>query len=476
MIEVPEKIKPYLRPVIKYHFWLLAVIMPLVLVPLAFTADATLLSQIKLRQAEIKSKLEAADAAGSHAAQGLENFGHPKEDWVDQTKRATNKLRDLTMKQWQSFWDTQQPLREWPDALGADFIRQANRLRPEEKLSPRLLERYQNTVRRLIRELPARIDADEQMEENRAEFSGGFQSNQGRVPTPSEMAIDSHTVDWDSVDQSELFASFNWLESPSTTQVFLANEEFHCYELLCDVVRAANSEATGRHDAAIASISKLAVGYRAAEDNPGGLNSNRIKQPTGSGTDEFGSMEMDMMGMDGMDGMGEGGRPNNPRFSNMGGAMMPDVLEGSFDDSGGIGTEFLDEFEQDELLKNWIYVDFDGNPLAAEELETSPDTQIVHLVPFVLSGRIDQRKLDLLLQTFATRTVPFDVRQVRINPELTTDMTVSGLREDPSRGFSSPDESAETIRRYDLDFEIRGTIALATKPDPVLLGISDLNE
>jgi hypothetical protein len=472
MIELPEAIQPYLKPVIKYHFWLLAVVMPLVLVPLAFTADATLLNQIKSRQGEIKSKLDAADSAGSHVAPGLEEFGHPKEDWVDQTERATDKLRQVTLSQWKLFWDEQQPLREWPGELGEDFIRQANRLTPDAKLSPRLLERYQNTVRRLVRALPARIDAEEQMTESSEVFSG----RSGRTPrgptSPSETETDTHTVDWDATDQSELFASFNWTAIPSTTQVFLANEELHCYEELCDVVREANRESTGRHNAAISSIRQLAVGYRAAEENPGGLNGNRIQQHSATGGDEFGGMGMDM-GM-GIDGMAEGGRPMNPRFSNAGSfGMMPGDPGGFPGDPGSSELGFEDESETDELLKNWIYVDFEGKPLAAEDLEISPDAKLVHLVPFVLSGRVDQRKLDLLLQTFATRSVPFDVRQVRINPGSTTDMTGLDRGRSPSRGFAESDGSEKTIRRYDLDFEIRGTIALATKPDPVFLGFDD---
>lgn len=474
MIELPETIRPYVKLVIKYHFWLLAVIMPLVLVPLAFTADATLLSQIKSRRAQIESKRDAADAAGRHVAPGLEEYGHPKEDWIDQTERATQKLRDLTLKQWQSLWDDQQSLRDWPEELGRDFISKANRIRSDEKLSPRLLERYRDEVKDLVKKLPSIIDADEQMADNGAEFSGGFGRNSRGPQTPSELTLDNYTVDWDPTDQSELFATFNWPELPSTTQVFLANEEFHCYELLCDVVREVNRNATGRHNAAIASIRQLAVGYRAAEENPGGLNSNRIEQPAGAGGDAFDEMGMGM-GM-GMDEMGEGGRPSNPRFSNMSGSMMSGGFDESFGDPGAYDSEYLDESDQDELLKNWIYVDFDGKPLTAEELETSPDTKLVHLVPFVLSGRIDQRKLDLVLQTFATRPVPFDVRQVRINPDFTSDMAGAGRSEYPSSGLSRPDGSEETIRRYDLDFEIRGTIALATKPDPAHLGLIDVDE
>ena len=476
MIELPESIQPYVRAIIKYHFWLLAVLMPLTLVPLAFTSDAMLLRDIEKRKEEIESKKKAAEAINSRVVDGLEEFGHPKEDWIGQAEEATEKIRKAVLNQWRSFWDEQQSLREWPSELGEDFIRRVTRLQPDQPLSPNLLERYQNTIRRIVRKLPSRIDAAEEMNDTESNLTGRGRPSPRLSGGPTDEPKDSHTVIWDTADQSELFDSFNWEKVPSTLQIFLANEELHCYELICDIIRDANEEATGRHNATIAVIEQLAVGYRAAEENPGGLNGNRIQQSFVAGGDEFGGMGMDM-GM-GMDGMSEGGRPMNPRFSNSGSSgMMPGGLGGGFPGDPGFSEPgFEDEAENDELLKNWIYVDFAGKPLTAEELEGSLDAKIAHFVPFVLRGQVDQRKLDRLLQTFAKHTVPIDIRQVRINPGQTGELGSSDRGIPPRGGFREGQVTGEDIRRYDLDVEIRGTIALATKPDPALLGISESSD
>lgn len=476
-MEFLEQLRPYLKQIAKYHFWLLAILMPLVLVPLAFTADAKLLREIDTRQAEIEQQIKSVDGIASYRAPGLEDFGHPQQHWGEKVEGATDQLRRGVLKQWTQFWDQQKSLRTWPTELGGDFIAKVRTLGPDGALPARLLERYQNTVRQLVRKLPGRIDAAEEMSDDASGAGMGRGPRsipRGGFDRREEGPTEQHTVLWDATDQSELFASYNWLTTPSTKQVLLAQEELQCYELLCKVISEANKAATGSHDAAVATISKLAAGYRAAEDNPGGRNGGRIQaaqtgmdDPMGMGT----GMGMDMgMGME-----GEGGRPPNPRF----GASGTIAGMGSMDAPPGFGMDGMESFDEDTDLQllNWIYVDRDGTPLSAEDVEMSPDTKMTHLVPFVFRGKVDQRKLDLLLRTFASQQVLIDVRQIRINPE-------GGLGESDEFGSSGRMPSSRSVgmdgadttsRKYDLDVELRGSIALATRPDPEYLGL-DLAE
>lgn len=460
------QLKPYLKQVAKYHFWLLAILMPLVLVPLAFTADAKLLREIDTRQAEIQQQIDSIDGVTRYRAPGFEDFSHPQQHWGEQVEAATNRIRQGVLKQWTQFWDEQQSLRSWPTELGGDFIAKAKALGPDDSLPTRLLERYQNTVRRLVRKLPERIDAAEEMADET--LLGGT----GRGPRSTLMdgldvrdglADEQYTVLWDATDQSELYASYSWMTTPSTKQVLLAQEELRCYDLLCSIIAEANKDATGSHDATVAIISTLAAGYRATEDNPGGRNGGRI-QTAQSGGDDFMDMGMDM-GM-GMDMEGEGGRPSNPRFATSG------TMAGmeNFGDPLEFDMEMMEEDNDAELL-NWIYVDRDGTPLLAEDVEMSPDTKMTHLVPFVFRGEVDQRKLDLLLRIFANQRVPIDVRQLRINPDggMLGNDEFGGSMPSP-RSASLGGEGAST-RKYDLDVELRGTIALATRPDPEYLGL-----
>ena len=128
--------------------------------------------------------------------------------------------------------------------------------------------------------------------------------------------------------------------------------------------------------------------------------------------------------------------------------------------------------DNDEALLNWIYIDSEGMPLESALVAESPDTQFVHYIPFCLKGRVDQRKLDLLLRSFATMSVPIDVRQVRVNPGSTDSMYGDMYGEDMMMGGMEPDSmSTDGVRRYDFNVELRGSIAIAQKPSRTDLGL-----
>ena len=68
MVEIPDDIRGYLKQVQKYHFWLLALLMPLILVPLAFTADAKLLSEINTRSSAVDAKVDSIKSVARKTA------------------------------------------------------------------------------------------------------------------------------------------------------------------------------------------------------------------------------------------------------------------------------------------------------------------------------------------------------------------------------------------------------------------------
>ncbi len=128
----------------------------------------------------------------------------------------------------------------------------------------------------------------------------------------------------------------------------------------------------------------------------------------------------------------------------------------------------------EDQLREWIYVDFTGKPLTAAELATAPAAQMMHLMPFVLRLAMDQRKLDALLVALATNPLPIDVRQVRVNPSQQTGGRPGqgGFAEQPS--FGAAEGLGATLGRpHDVVVELRGTVGLATSPDPRVLGGSE---
>lgn len=485
MPQLPEQIRPVVAALAKYHFWILALIVPLVLVPLLFMGTGSLDSKITAQKSQIEGRVSALKGV-----QGIAE--HPNEAWSEAVEAQTRKIQEETLAEWRRFWEAQTFLRVWPAKLGGDFVERVSTLKPGANLNRDLLLRYQNTVPDLVRELPVRMGADDLMLEGsvpgggpegelgprggRPGFGGDFAPRPGGVPVT--MAL----VNWNSADQRRLFESFRWEKPPSTTQVLLAQEELWVYGLLCDLIKKANTGATGVFNSPISAVEELAVGYPAAEDQPGGQGTGRIFMPAaataGGGEMVEGmappGMPPDMGG--GVEG-GAAGRPAHPRFGGGAGGMMSGPMMGAGEFVGGEGggdPAAAPAGSPDDALKEWIYVDFSGKPLTAAELATSPDAKLVHLMPFTLRVVMDQRKLDGLLADLASAPVPIDVRQVRVNVNAQAGGAFGGGGVGAMgrpREFSAPaTPDASGLRPYDVVVELRGSVGLAPPPDTTVIG------
>jgi hypothetical protein len=484
MVEIPDSARPYVDGFLKYHFWILAAIVPCLLLPMVFAANGGLRQRISAQKASIDGHLGSLRGIQSET-------DHPNDSWVTVVDRRTADLRGAILQQWQAFWASQQPLRVWPEDLGPDFLATVQSLEDGSlaRLPANLLQRYQNTVPDIVRTLPARMGCKESMTQDPG-FGGGGGVFQGGVGAgddidSAEASLTHEPLVWRADNQKRLFTSFLWHREPSTAQVRLAQEELWIYGLFCDAIRTLNAGATGAFNATITSVDELVVGHPAAEDAPGGRGGNRIMWKVDLAKLAM-PAEGSMEGTEGMDGMppadptagvalGPLTRPSHPRFDAAAGAgFASDTPSGPVPGEGGLGEEggFAPPPSPDDPLHEWIYVDFEGKPLTAEALKTSPDAAMVHLMPFTLRVVIDQRKIDALLQILAASSVPIDVRQVRINAG-----TQGGAMNDPlgsgGGGFAGgqgTDLSDRPRRPYDVVVELKGTVGIATPPNEAVLG------
>jgi hypothetical protein len=454
---IRDQARPWAALLAKHHFWLLAVVVPLVLVPLVFFAQGHLISEIEAVRTQIKGQLSAL--------QGVRRIPqHPNNSWANDIDASTARVKRETFAEWRKFWESQRPLRVWPESLGPDFVKEVEALKPDGKLSRNRLERYQNNVRTLVRELPARMAVEDRMvDPNEAGPSQPAFRPEAMRPGlgPAGIATDvsPYASIWNGENQQRIADSFTWTKAPSTTRVLLAQEELWVYGLLCDAVARINKTATGPHNAAIASVDELFVGYPAAEDNPGGIAGGRIVRTAlgAAGAGMEAPMDMPPPGTEAV----AVGRPPHPRFGGgqTAGPMMPPGAE-----EGGAAVA-----DPDSLLRNWVYVDATGKPMDATQLAAAVDCQMVHRMPFVLRVVIDQRKIDALLVDLSTAMIPIDVRQVRIN--------AGGSAAGPSMRSGLPDPGAMLAgsggsgRFYDVTLELRGTVGLATPPDEAVVGL-----
>ena len=262
MAQLPDSVRPYAEALFKHHFWLLTLVVPLVLVPLLWVATGSMDTQIQTQQKKIDSQIKALKVVAGRN-------DHPNESWTKAVETQLKAVRQETLAEWKRFWESQQSLRVWPDKFGPDFLRAVGALRPGGSLDRQFLQRYQNMVADVVRQLPGRMGAAEAMTE-----AAGKSAGAGSRPTAGGGS--RFLVTWAADDQSRLYKSFKWDSTPSTVQVLLAQEELWVYGLWCDFIRRANEKATGAFDATITDVEQLAVGFPAAEERPGGLGGARI--------------------------------------------------------------------------------------------------------------------------------------------------------------------------------------------------------
>ena len=446
--------RPVVAMLVKHHFWLLSLVVPLVLMPLLLLARGQLTAQIEAVREQIKGHLSAMQSVRRIPQ-------HPNDSWANDIDTSTMRVKRETFAEWRKFWDSQQSLRVWPESLGPDFVKAAEALKPDGKLSPRLLERYQNNVRTLVRDLPARMGVANEMVDSaeagqpsptpRPQPDGRAADAGAGMGQPAAAAESNPVVaTWTAENQQRIFSTFNWDRKPSTAKILLAQEELWVYGALCDVVARVNKPATGPHNAAISSVEQIYVGYPAAEDNPGGMNGGRVIRAAAAATMEGMAPPADPMAPG-----ATAGRPPTPRFET-----------GQRPGGGGPPPEgAAAPVDPDQMLRNWIYVDFAGKPMDAAQWEAAVDCQMVHLMPFVLRVVIDQRQIDTLLVALSTAAIPIDVRQVRIN--------VEGSGPPGASGGASAASTVPNVagRFYDVNLELRGTVGLAVPPNEKTVGL-----
>ena len=467
-LSLPDQIRPWLAIFLKYYFWLLAALVPLVLLPVLFLARGGMKTHIDSVRQQIDSHVSALQNVRSIA-------DHPNESWSKGIEATTNQVSRETLKEWQSFWDSQKAFRIWPEeSLGADFVKKVESLKPDGKLSPMFRERYKDKVRTLVRGLPARMGVEPKMGEpsdapatrpaprrqplRQPMMRPGMDGDEGAVESSP------YVMEWSPENQQRIYTSFNWEKEtpPSPTRILLAQEELWVYGMFCDLLAGMNKTAAGPHSAAIARVDELSVGYPAAEDDPGGGSGKRLVRVAAAAPTQV-AMDDDSGGPPTAAGVAALVRPPNARF---GGGVVSIAASSttSYDDEGSQAVAA--PADPDETLRNWIYVDFSGRPLTGAELAGAVDSQMVHLMPFVLRLVIDQRQIDPLLVSLSTSAIPIDVRQIRINA------TGGPADIDGAMGQAFPGPAAAgSGRMYDVTLELRGTVGLATPPSEKAVGL-----
>lgn len=439
-MEIPDNVRQTLAVVAKYHFWILAALVPLIALPVLWLGNTAVTARINQQRQKIQSTLSQIGGVTGVSP-------HPNAEWAKVIDGDTTRIATETLTEWQQLWDSQAALRKWPDDLGVDdFLPAVEALPPGGKLERKYLLRYQKLVPRFARSLPERLGVKEEMVEAAVP---------ARQPErPDAAAATRMETTWSAGDQKKLYDSLVWDVPPTTTQVLVAQEELWVYGALCDVIGQFNArqKADGKRDFPIASIDELAVGYRAAKDALAAVGAKRIVMPAGAPEAASGPVDAE--------GFAIAPPPGEEPLAD------PTAAAGAAEAAVNPRFESGAKAANEDDYRNLVYVDFAGRPLTAAQLSATPDARMVRLVPFVFKGVVDQRELDGLLVALAAANLPIDVREVRINPGATGGAVATG-----AGAAGGPGSSAGVKpRRYDVRVELRGTVALATPPDKTAVG------
>lgn len=439
-IAIPDNLRPVVTAVAKHHFWILAALVPLVLIPTLVIGTGSLRGRIVAAQKQIEAKISQARAVTALQP-------HPNEAWKTAIEADGESVNREMGDEWRRFWHDQASLRIWPVELGKEFLDDVYSLKPGRKLDRQSLVRYQNMAPRLVRSLPQQMGVEDMMV-----AAGAGDATLGELRRPGGAAL-SPRLSWNPASQRRVYESFVWDRPPVTTQVLLAQEELWVYGLFCRILAEFVKDATGGHDSPLTNVDELAVGFQANEASDLTGQASRILMPK---TAPQGGPE-GMVGMEPLPGgEGPGQAPWHPRFSGAGGGQRPGAP------GPGAGDQSVGPTEED--YRGWIYVDLDGKPLSVADLASRPGMQMVHLMPFVLRVTVDQRQLDRLLVALAASRVPIDVRQVRVNPGAGGGQ--EGFVGRVGSGDGMPGAAGGRQPNY-LFVELRGSVALATDPAAV---------
>jgi hypothetical protein len=114
-LEIPDNVRQALRLLAKYHFWILAAVVPAIAIPALFAGTAALATKMEAERRRI-------DAAIGQLKAVTTTSPHPNSAWTGQIDAQAARLSGETLAEWQGLWDGQQSLRVWPGELGQDFL------------------------------------------------------------------------------------------------------------------------------------------------------------------------------------------------------------------------------------------------------------------------------------------------------------------------------------------------------------------
>lgn len=517
-----DQLNQVLAAIKKYHFWILSGLVIVQALAIYHVGTGPLAANVYKQKTEITQDYKSVE-------QVVKEPNPPNQKTVELIAEQQKKLAAEVFGAWKFLYDEQSRRNKWPDALGVEFLARIRGLKPYELIEDEDRETYQYFIRKHVPRLflppPVGVGVDVRMTPEERKWyedriagrpvskelpkkkpdqqadaaEAASKSEPAKAAAPPKPALPEEItgiVDWDIAGRQELEARFDWRTPPTSSQIWLAQEDLWVYEALLRIIHSTNKTATSQYNAPVKRILRLAIGQDA-----GLLFANTADRifrgyaaTFGSGLG-FGGPGMYPMGPGSATGLMPSTIPGAGYPSSMpgaaGGAMpmgpssaslatpssMPSAAEDSGDDAysedGGLlrpgamsapgvpagmplmpsmpggmpgmpgmsGAPYgmssaaggISEDEQmRRLLTHGRYVDQNGFPLA---YDAKPPFAEFKMMPVYMLLGVDQEAIPVLLTECANSSMPVVVRRLSLRPGESGQYGVPGS-ESPEGGLA----------------------------------------
>jgi hypothetical protein len=449
-----DQVRAIAKIIWQQRFWVLSVLGLIIAVVCWKMAASGLDAQFASRKSTIDGRFKEMSTLGGKAV-------HPNTAVNEKNQEAVDAQAKIVNSVWQELYNKQkESVLKWPKELGEDFLTYIEKLKFKDPIDNRMRSIYQNYIGKRFDGLLEIVKARKIEEGAGGAYSGrggeyggrggGGYGGESAVALGTPGANQDYLVEW--FDQDKLRAKLAFATNkPTALQIWVTQEDLWVYETLLRVIANTNKArgSTRPDNAAIRSILSLEVGSGASLPSTA-----RIYMPSGGG---------DAAGGGGYGGEGGGYGGEYGRGGGYGGeaAAGGGGYGGEYGRGGGYGMEGAegDPAAMDTALLANRYLDDAGAPLADGAF--GPEFR---QLPIKMELQMDQRYITPLLLECANAPLPIEVKQVRINPQL----SMAGIDSNAAGGYSTSSlPSGATLDTSDPNsaiVEIRGVVFIYNEP------------
>jgi hypothetical protein len=431
-----DRLKTILIVLKKYHFWALCLIVLVATLACWWRATTGLADLYRQNKSNIDAKFnDFTTKIGENP---------PNDAVISKKVEQEAALKQKVFRAWEVLYDQQRKVNTAPSEVGEEFKKKFDKLKPNEELDIKSREVYQNFIKLHLPTLLSLVDARRPAPP----------TTEPTTATSPDMAPGSEeqftgVVEWSDSDYSRITGRFKWLETPSTAEIRLVQEDLWVYEALLRVIKNINRDATSPSNAVVKTIDTILIGKEAV-----GKDSEESVLRGVASTASAGSPP---------------GGPPAPA------ASLPTLQETNL-----------------AQLNEGRYVDNRGNPLPPGA--KSPHEEF-KMMPIYMSLVVDQRQVPKLLVECANSTMPIEVRRIQLKageaaaidlgsmataaaagPAARSDKPRSRMPAPkgsggPRRLGSKSDAENSSAGQYDIPVDLAGVIYIYNPPDRQRLGM-----